>query len=58
MRGLHNNPPYLNSYTIVGDGKNITINNALVAGLVQNVPSFTAFDQNLKMGRSPSVRRG
>jgi hypothetical protein len=47
---LHNNPPFSNGYTVIGDGKTITINNALVTGLVANVPSFTALSQYMKPG--------
>jgi outer membrane receptor protein involved in Fe transport len=49
-QGLHYTVPFSNAYTIVGDGKNITINNALVTGLTANVPAFSAMDQNLKAG--------
>jgi hypothetical protein len=50
MRTLHANPPFKGTYTIVGDGKNININNALVSGLVANVPAFAAFTDYLKGG--------
>jgi outer membrane receptor protein involved in Fe transport len=49
-RTLHNDPPFQSTYTIVGDGKDITINNALVSGLVANVPSFSGFSQYMKGG--------
>ena len=49
-QGLHYTVPFSSAYTIVGDGKNITINNALVTGLVANVPAFSALNQNLKAG--------
>ncbi len=49
-RTLHANPPFKGTYTIVGDGKNITINNALVSGLVANVPAFAAFAPYMKGG--------
>jgi hypothetical protein len=50
IRTLHADPPFKGTYTIVGDGKNITINNALVSGLVANVPSFAAFANYQKGG--------
>lgn len=50
FRSLHNNPPFQSTYTIVGDGNNITINDALVEGLVANVPSFAAISPYLKAG--------
>ena len=49
-QGLHYTVPFYNSYTIVGDGKDININNALVTGLVANVPAFSALNQNMKAG--------
>jgi hypothetical protein len=49
-RQLHNNPPFQNTYTIVGDGKTITINDALVNGIVANVPAFSAYSQYMKAG--------
>jgi hypothetical protein len=49
-QNLHYAPPFFSGYTIVGDGNRITINNALVAGLVANVPNFNAFTQHLKNG--------
>jgi hypothetical protein len=49
-RQLHNNPPFQNTYTIVGDGKEITINNALVNGIVANVPAVSAYSQYMKAG--------
>jgi hypothetical protein len=50
IRTTHADPPFKGTYTIVGDGKKITINNALVSGLVANVPSFAAFTNYLKGG--------
>ncbi len=49
-QGLHYTVPFQYGYTIVGDGKNININDALVTGLTANVPSFTAFPSTLKAG--------
>jgi hypothetical protein len=49
-QGLHYTVPFQYGYTIVGNGTTININNALVTGLVANVPSFSALSQYLKAG--------
>lgn len=49
-QGLHYTVPFQYGYTIVGNGTTIDINNALVTGLVANVPSFSALSQYLKAG--------
>ena len=49
-QGLHYTVPFSSAFTIVGDGKNITINNALVTGLTANVPAFNAMVKDQKMG--------
>jgi hypothetical protein len=47
---LHYSVPFSNPYLVIGDGKTLTINNALVDGLVANVPTFSAQAQNYKAG--------
>ena len=42
--------PFSNAYTIIGNGTTVNINDALVTGLVANVPAFSAINQNLKNG--------
>jgi hypothetical protein len=49
-QGLHYDTPFSNAYTIIGDGKTININDALVTGLVANVPAFTAMAKYYKAG--------
>ncbi len=49
-QSLHYTVPFSSAYTIVGDGKNITINDALITGLVANVPAFSALNYNMKNG--------
>jgi hypothetical protein len=49
-QGLHYDTPFSNAYTIIGDGKTVNINDALVTGLVANVPAFSAMAHNYKAG--------
>jgi len=49
-QGLHYDPPFSSGYTVIGDGKTITVNNALVTGLVANVPAFSALAKYYKAG--------
>jgi hypothetical protein len=49
-QGLHYTVPFSNTYTIIGNGTTVNTNDALVTGLVANVPSFSAINQNLKNG--------
>jgi hypothetical protein len=49
-QSLHYTVPFSNTYTIIGNGTTVNINDALVTGLVANVPAFSAINQNLKNG--------
>jgi hypothetical protein len=49
-QGLHYTVPFSSTYTIVGNGTTINTDNALVSGLVANVPAFSALSYNMKNG--------
>jgi len=48
---MRQNVPFFNRYTIVGDGRTITVNNAFTTGLVANVPAVNGVQRDLKQGR-------
>jgi hypothetical protein len=49
-QSLHYTVPFSSTYTIIGNGTTININDALVTGLVANVPAFSALNYNMKNG--------
>jgi hypothetical protein len=49
-QSLHYTVPFSSTYTIIGNGTTININNALVSGIVANVPAFSALNYNMKNG--------
>jgi hypothetical protein len=48
---MRQNVPFFNRYTIVGDGRTITVNNAFTTGLVANVPAVNGVQRELQQGR-------
>ena len=48
---LFSNPPFQNSYTIVGNGSTVTTSNALLRAAAANLPSFSVWPNRYKMGR-------